>query len=101
MKKQKAILMEKVQLKNGLTLEFWDESKHLVGDTEKKAPRRFPEKLADISFSPGFFQKVPVGKIRRSIQEETYGAGIPGEVPGRFERTTFESRAGLNPAHRK
>ncbi|RLB05377.1 MAG: hypothetical protein DRG59_02070 [Deltaproteobacteria bacterium] len=32
MKKQKAILMEKVQLKNGLTLEFWDESKHLVGD---------------------------------------------------------------------
>ncbi len=32
MKKQKAVLMEKVQLKNGLTLEFWDESRHLVGD---------------------------------------------------------------------
>ncbi len=32
MKKSLRVLMDKVHLENGLTVEFWDESKHLVGD---------------------------------------------------------------------
>ncbi len=32
MQEHKPILIEKVNLPNGLTLEFWDESRHLVGD---------------------------------------------------------------------
>ncbi len=32
MKKGRPVLMEKLPLKNGLILEFWDESRHLVGD---------------------------------------------------------------------